>query len=179
MSMYKKEIDLTKAIEYTCKTVFDEIYYFENEDDEYAEGIISHLGDNSQLKEEFGLDDSAEYVFDITKALLDQGKTVVCLMGTIFDNSEVGEVGFDLESPLGYDSFEISYDQTKFETGGFGVYIKKIDDKYMCEYAIYRLRLTFPHGPADETFVFLTKEYDEDMIYKSVVKLLDELDMYI
>ena len=176
--MFEKEIDLTKAIEYTRSTVFERIYYFENEDDEYAEGVIYPSMDNSDVKKEFEIDDSIDSIFDITKAILDKGKIVVCLMGTIFDESEVGEDGFSIESPLGYEDFDVSYDETEFETGGFGVYIKKIADKYMCEYAIYRLRPTFPHGPADETFVSLTKNYSEDMIFKSVVKIIDGLDMY-
>lgn len=73
--MYEKHIDLTKAIEYTCNTVFDEIYYFEDEDDYSADGVIHLSGDNKEVKEKFNLDDSINNIYDITKAILDNGKT--------------------------------------------------------------------------------------------------------
>ena len=176
--MYEKHIDLTKAIEYASNTVFEEIYYFEDEDDEYADGVIYLSGDNKEVKEKFDLDDSLNDIYDITKAILDKGKTVFCLMGNISDYSDFGDDGFSIESPKLDKNYEITYDETLLETGGFGVYIKEHDGKYVCRYGIYSMQSTYPHGPADETFKPITPNYEEDIIGKDVINALDLIDMY-
>lgn len=48
--MSTKEINLTKAIEYTCSTIFEKIYYFEEDADDYADGVINQFGDNDKVK---------------------------------------------------------------------------------------------------------------------------------
>ena len=178
--MYEKEIDLTKAIEYTCKTNFSEIYYFDDENDDYADGVIYHsLADNNEVKEEFNIDGDVDSVLDISKIVLERGKTVFCLLGQICDNSDFGEEGFSVESSTLTEDYDIDSSNTLLETGGFGVYINKEDDKYVASYGLYSLQPTFPHGPADKTFKHFSKEYESDIIGKDIISALDSMDVFI
>ena len=166
MYMYEKHIDLTKAIEYTCNSVFKKIYYFEDEDNEHADGVIYLSKDNMEVKKKFNLDDSINNVHDITKAILDKGKTVFCLIGTVTDC----EVKFSIESPNLDKSYEITSNETLLEPGGFGVYIRQHDAKYVCQYGL------FSKNP--ERFKPITSNYENDIIGNDVIEALDSLDMY-
>ena len=171
--MYEKYINLTKTIEYTCNTVFEEIYYFEDEDDEYADGVIYLSGDNKEVKKKFNLDDSINNIYDITKAILDKGKTVFCLMGTITDFCGVR---FSIKSPELDKIYKITSNETLLEQGGFGVYISQHDGKYVCRYGLFTSQLESPNNA--ETFKPITQNYEKDIIGKDVIKALDSLDMY-
>ena len=67
----------------------------------------------------------------------------------------------------------MSYEDTNFTDGGFGFYIKKIDDKYMCDKGIYFLQPTGPHGPANEFFKHFSDEFNDE-IGEVVLKELED-----
>lgn len=166
--MYEKHIDLTKAIEYACNTVFDEIYYFEDEDNPSAEGVIHLSEDNKEVKEKFNLDDSINNIHDITKAIFDKGKTIFCLIGTITDFGEE----FSIKTQKLDKRYKITSDETLVETGGFGVYIRQHDGKYVCRYGL------LSNHTEVETFKPITQNYEKDIMGKDVIEALDSLDMY-
>ena len=173
MYMYEKHINLTKAIEYPCNTAFDEIYFFEDEDYKYADGVIYLSGDNKEVKEKFNLDDSINTIYDLTKAILDKGKTVFCLMGTI---TEFCGVRFSIKASKLDKRYKITSNETLLEPGGFGVYISQHDGKYVCRYGLLSRHPESPN--VAESFKPITQNYENDIIGKDVIKALDSLDIY-
>lgn len=168
--MYEKEINLEEAIKIASNQFGEGIYYFLDSDDYRANGAID--GHNN-LKEEIEFDqsilDSENKYLELAKIILEKGGQLFCMYGLIMDNSEIGESGFTVYGKSEEHLVDHSFN---FTNGGYGLYIKKIGDKYMCDYGIYFLRPTFPHGPADESFEHFSDKYSNDPVGEVALKEL-------
>lgn len=89
-------------------------------------------------------------------------------MGTITDFGEE----FSIKTQKLDKRYKITSDETLVETGGFGVYIRQHNGKYVCRYGL------LSNHTEVETFKPITQNYEKDIIGKDVIKALDSLDMY-
>lgn len=170
-SVYEKEINLEDAIKVATNQIAEGIYYFLGENDYRADGAID--GHNN-IKEEIEFDqsilDTENKYLELSKIILENGGQIFCMYGFILDNSEIGENGFTVNGRFEDHLVESS---SNFTNGGYGLYIKKIGDKYMCDFGIYFLQPTFPHGPADESFKHFSNKYSNDPVGEIALKELE------
>lgn len=125
--MYEKEIDLEKVLDLIWA---EELSLYSFFDDEQSE--INY-----------------ETRFNDCKNVLNNCGKIFVGMGIITDGREIGDYGnFYIEghncdeviSLHSDDSwYEDELEGKPYDTGEFGVFVKKIDDKYYAEYAIYKI----------------------------------------
>lgn len=174
--MYEKEIDLEEAIKIGSNHDVEGIYYILADSDYCYDGLID--GEN-ELEEQLEFDksilESPNKYLELAKVVLDNRGEIFCMCGFIFDNSEIGEEGFIVYGKNGDIDVDVNYKDTMFTTGGYGFFIKKINDKYMCDYGVYSIQPSYPHGPADESFEHISSNIIDDPVGKFVLKELESI----
>ena len=172
--MYDKEIDLEEAIKIGSNHDVEGIYYFLDEIDSHYDGSIDGYNElENQLEFDKSILESSDKYLELAKVVLDNGGQIFCMCGFIFDNSEIGEDGFIVYGKNDDIYVDVDYTATMFTNGGYGFYIKKIGDRYMCDYGIYFIRPTYPHGPADESFEHISSSIVNDPVGEIVFKELE------
>lgn len=125
--MYEKEVNLDKVLNLVWSECLS-LYSFL--DDEFEE--IDY-----------------EKRFEESKRILNQNGIIFIGMGSIYDGAEDGEKGtfyidgFDFSKSVTL-KFEKCWDEDiwegkSYKNGGLGVFVKKIGDKYYCEYGISQI----------------------------------------
>lgn len=164
--MYEKEINLEKVLNLVWAEELS-LYSFLNDEQ-------SEINYENRLNE--------------CRDILNNGGKIFVGIGIITDGREIGEFGnFYIESRNCDEVISLHPDESYYEdelegkpydTGEFGVFIKKIGDKYYAEYAIYDIT------PGVVCFVGYTIDFHElgeidsdDKIGLFIKKYLDNLEM--
>ena len=164
--MYQREVNLEKVLDLVWAEELSLYSFFDDE--------------QSEIDYKTRLNDCID--------ILNNGGKIFVGMGIITDGREIGEYGnFYIEGHNCDELISLHSDESWYEdelegkpydTGEFGVFVKKIDGKYYAEYAIYKIT------PGVVCFVGYTIDFQElgeidsdDSIGLFIKKNLDNLEM--